>query len=165
MGFFLRAFTLKPAALIFLCLAVLPVFIKGCSGLPGDDGTASDAADQVTGSIEGKWGIDKNASAEYARQSPRWRDEDEASIHAVLDMLSAGYFITVGPDSILVEAMSGRIEVPVELVQSSAGTYIFKGVVNDVEVEFTAVMDEHGRMNFRSSVSDDFDYLLWKRID
>ncbi len=160
MNIFLKAFNLKLAALAFLFPAVLLFIINGCSGHPEDYGASPPAE-----SVEGKWGIDKDASAEYARQSPRWSDEDEASIHTVLDMLSSGYFITVNPDSIVMEARGRRTEVPVELVSSPAGKHVYRGEVHDTEVEFTVVIDENGTMNFRSSVSDDFDYMLWKRID
>ncbi len=165
MKIFLKAFNLKPAALVFLFPAVWLFIINGCSGHPGGYGASPAGAGADAESVEGRWGIDKDASAEYARQSPRWSDEDEASVHTVLDMLSSGYFITVNPDSIVMEARGRRTEVPVELVRSSAGEHVYRGEVHGTEVEFTVVIDANGAMNFRSSVSDDFDYLLWRRID
>ncbi len=138
----------------FIALFSAAVYLQGCGGA-GPEAFAP----------EGKWVIDKEATGEYARQSPRWKEEDEENLPRMLDMLAGMYFLEISADSIAIEARGRRMEIPAEIVESSGSRRVYGGVFGGREVVFTAESRGKENINLRSSMSDDFDYILWKRDD
>lgn len=135
---------------IFLLAAV--IYLQGCGGNEPKEFSPG-----------GRWAIDKEATGEYARQSPRWNPEDEENLPRLLDMLAERYFIEIGRGSIVIEERGRTVEIPVAMEEISSGERVYRGALEGREVLFTLKLTESGGMNFRSSLSDDLDYVVWKR--
>lgn len=141
---------LRACGFIFLLSAV--IYLHGCGG-----GALKEF------SPEGKWFIDKEATAEYAKLSPRWKPEDEKNLPRLLDMLAERYSLEIGDDSIVIEERGSRFEIPVAMEEISSRGRVYRGALDGREFFFTLEMMAGGSMSFRSSLSDDFDYVLWRR--
>lgn len=135
--------------------------LKGCAGRA----EFGDASAPELPSLLGRWRIDAAASADYARQSPRWSEEDGLNARRFLDMMAESYFIVIGPESIILEARGSRAEIPVTRVEAGGGRHVYRGVFSGMEVDFALTLNEAGNLNLQSSLSDDFDYILWERAD
>ncbi len=149
------------AVLTLLCYVIVIFAFKGCANSPD----SSESLRTEAYSVDGRWSIDTDASAVYARQSPKWTEEDEANAGVVLDMMSERYFLSFEPDAITIEERGNRVEIPAALIESSGGRRVYRGAFSGVEVEFTATVNDDGNLNLRTSLSEDFDYILWKRAD
>ena len=138
---------------LFLVLSF--AFVTGCGG--------SSSASSVK-KLQGKWVIQKEATSEYVKKSPKWTDNDEKNLPKMMEMFST-YSITFKEKSIILEQRGKGLEFPAELVKEEANKCEFKGKIRDSDVVLTVAIDDKGLMNYKSSLTDDMDYCMWKKAE
>jgi Leucine-rich repeat (LRR) protein len=123
-------------------------------------------AQPIPSALQGAWVIDTDATTENVKKSPKWKAEDEAGLSMMIKMFSSMQ-MEIGTDSVTmihsVKKHTQKVTVKSHAGKTTELTAITTEKGKTQEVTLTLVQDEKGRLNVRSSRSDDSDYLVWKQ--
>jgi hypothetical protein len=147
------------------------VTVLGSSSVSATEPTVASAvatpqAQSVPSALQGAWIIDTDATTENVKKSPKWKAEDEAGMSMMIKMLSSMQ-MEIGTDSLTMIHPLKKHTQKVTVKSHSGKTTELTAITTEKgktqEVTLTLVQDEKGRLNVRSSRSDDSDYLVWKQ--
>jgi hypothetical protein len=127
---------------------------------------ATPQAQSIPSALQGAWIIDTDATTENAKKSPKWKAEDEEGLTMMIKILSSMQ-MEIGTDSLSmihpIKKNTQKVTVKSHSGKTTELTAITTEKGKTQEVTLTLVQDEKGRLNVRSSRSDDSDYLVWKQ--
>jgi hypothetical protein len=123
---------------------------------------AGAARAQMPDALKGTWVIDAEASTAYMKTSPKWTDKDAEHLPMIFKHL-AGVVYIFADNTIAVATGKERQTYAATLKSRDGNTYVFDTKAGDQPITLTATLTAAGKLNVRSSATNDMDYYLWQR--
>lgn len=139
----------KSLVIIFILFLIL-----GCSEKPQQK-------------LIGSWVVDYTETFKMIKSSEVWNEMGEVEKEMfpdLLDEMISGMQITISPSELITMIGNEQVNVPYNIVSATAEKVVVSTLIESEEVELTFKIINADRIMFSSSVTDDMDYLVWKRV-
>jgi hypothetical protein len=137
---------------ILLILFIL-FLIMGCSEKPQEK-------------LIGSWVVDYNETFKMIKSSEAWQemgDVERNMFPDLLDEMISGMKITITASELITMIGNEQVNVPYTIISEETNKVVVSTVINEEEIELTFKIINDNRIMFTSSVTDDMDYLVWKK--
>lgn len=127
-------------------------------------------AEERLDAFVGTWNIDYDATLKEARRSPKYRPGDEKVMRKVIRRIadSTTLAITESELSFVVNSKASVMAYEIKSQTPGRAVLVYKNQnaeAGNAEATLTLEARMEGRLNLRSSLTNDMDYYIWRRAD
>jgi len=114
----------------------------------------------------GKWQVDYETTLVAAKQSPKYDPEKDAeTMPKVLRKIADRMTLEITAEEVTFTVGERSNSMPYKVKSDKDGQVILACDAKGNEVTLTFEPRKKGRMNFKSSMTDDMDYYVWQPVE